>query len=195
MTLALPSRTPPSPEPGSGEAALLEPLSATLGRIYEAYFPVVWRTLRRLGLSETQAEDGAQDVFLVVHRRLGDFEGRSTMSTWLIGIALRVAQQHRRKGARSSLEEPSVFERLPSAGRGPEADVDAVRARETLYRLLGELKEPLRDAFVLLELEELSGREAAELLGISENTVYSRLRLARERLRTALRAEQRKETG
>jgi RNA polymerase sigma-70 factor (ECF subfamily) len=195
MALALLSTTPglPGDEGASPavEASVLPPLASELGRLYEQHFPMVWRTLRRLGLGVTQAEDAAQDVFLVAHRRLGDFEGRSSESTWLVGIALRVAHQHRRRGVRSPLQEPAQLELVASDARGPDGEMEAARARDTLYALLQQLSEPLRDAFVLLELEELSGREAALWLGVPENTVYSRLRLAKERMRTALCALQR----
>src|SRR6186713_2887600 len=65
--------------------------------VYESCAKLVWRNLRRLGVPEAALEDAAQDVFLVVHRRLSEFEGRSTLRTWIFGIVLRVAARHRRK--------------------------------------------------------------------------------------------------
>ena len=68
--------------------------------VYEEHFPFVWRSLRRLGVDGHSMDDATQDVFLVVHRRLGDFEGRSTVRTWLFGIARRIARDRRRAAAR-----------------------------------------------------------------------------------------------
>ena len=65
-------------------------------KIYAEHVAMVWRALRRLGVPETSIEDAVQDVFLVAHRRAGEFEGRSSVKTWLYGIALRVAKDHRR---------------------------------------------------------------------------------------------------
>ena len=65
-------------------------------QIYEAYFGFVWRNLRRLGVPEAATDDAAQDVFLVVFRRYHEFEGRSSVRTWLFGILLRVARDHRK---------------------------------------------------------------------------------------------------
>src|SRR5260221_356262 len=79
----------------------------TLEDIYRAHFRYVWRTLRRLGVGEADASDAAQDVFLVVHRRLAEFEGRAKMTTWLFRISLRVASDRRRLA--------SVRRELPSA--------------------------------------------------------------------------------
>ena len=68
----------------------------TFKEVYEEQFRFVWRSLRRLGVRESDVADAAQDVFLVVHRRLDEFEGRSKVSTWLYGICYRVARDRRR---------------------------------------------------------------------------------------------------
>src|SRR5262245_44836563 len=88
--MALPAST--------AEAAPRSPPPApTLDAIYEAHVAYVWRVVQRLGVPESSADDAVQDVFLVVHRKLDGFEGRSSIRTWLYGIALRVARDHRRK--------------------------------------------------------------------------------------------------
>src|SRR5687767_4756436 len=68
----------------------------TADEIYERYFDFVWRNVRRMGVPAEAVDDAVQDVFLVVHRRLAEFEGRSAMETWLFGILMRVARDHRR---------------------------------------------------------------------------------------------------
>ncbi|MGE3634951.1 MAG: RNA polymerase sigma factor, partial [Sandaracinaceae bacterium] len=70
--------------------------SVRLEEIYDACFDFVWRSARRMGVAEAHADDVVQEVFLVAHRRLADFEGRSSVRTWLFGILLRVVSDHRR---------------------------------------------------------------------------------------------------
>src|SRR6185503_12095574 len=68
--------------------------------VYDAQFDFVWRSLRQMGVSEHDADDAVQDVFVVVHRKLPAFEPRATIKTWLFSIVLRVAQDHRRSARR-----------------------------------------------------------------------------------------------
>jgi len=68
--------------------------------IYRSHGAFVWRNLRRLGIPENMVEDVLQDVFMVVHRRLPEFAGRSSLKTWLFGIVLRVVKTHRRSQKR-----------------------------------------------------------------------------------------------
>src|SRR5258708_23415591 len=98
----------PSGEDWQGPAGVKE--------IYERYGDFVWRNLRRLGIGEEAADDALQDVFLVVHRRLADFESRSSVKTWLFGIVLRVAQTHLRTARRRRVhvDEQAAFIDLES---------------------------------------------------------------------------------
>ena len=68
----------------------------TFKEVYDEHFRFVWRSLRRLGVRESDVPDAVQDVFLVVHRRLAEFEGRSKVTTWLFGICFRVARDRRK---------------------------------------------------------------------------------------------------
>src|SRR5258706_15481952 len=63
--------------------------------VYDGFFPYIWRSVQRLGVPPSQADDVVQEIFIIVHRRLPEFEGRATLKTWLYGIALRVARAHR----------------------------------------------------------------------------------------------------
>ena len=89
---------PKRSSPGSEQ---LHPMPAEpdVVQIYEQYFDFVWRSLRRLGVAAADLEDAAQDVFEVVHRRLEVFERRSTIKTWVFGIALRVTPRGQSKRA------------------------------------------------------------------------------------------------
>lgn len=159
---------------------------AEVFRDYGAYVPGL---LRRLGVAEREVEDVAQDVFTVVHRQLPTFRGDSTIKTWLCGITLRVARSHLRlaRVRRLFLGEPPVEPRSEPAQL--ESALLAERVR-LLQRALDELPEQQRRVFVLYELEELSIREIAQLLGRSEKTAYTRLYAAREKVERSLRRMQ-----
>ncbi len=148
-------------------------------QIYRAHYDFVWRTLRRMGVGERDVMDSAQKVFMVAHRRLESFDGRSSLKTWLGGIALRVASDYRRSA--SARREVLVAEAPPESS----SEADQLRRLEAQERLavldavLAALPIEQRTVFVLFELEQVSGEEIAELLGVPEGTVRSRLRLAR----------------
>ena len=170
--------------PGALGAATAGPVAA-FDAIYADAFPVVWRTLRRFGVEEAQLDDAAQDVFLVVHRRLPEFEGRSTVRTWVVGIAVGVARNYRRS-ARRRATEPLHEEPAASRPLAAEERTDAARAARLVRRLLGEMDPDRADVFVLGELEQLTAPEISVALGVNVNTVYSRLRAARRDFEDAL---------
>lgn len=158
--------------------------------VYDAHVDFVWSMLRRLGVGPEVLEDAVQDVFVVVHRQLPAFQGRSTLRTWVGGIAVRVASEHRRRARRAGRCEPiEAGERIPCGRGGPEELAAAARAWARLERLLDGLDEDQRTVFVLSALEELSAPEVAQIVGAPLNTVYSRLRLARAKLEAAMADE------
>jgi len=148
--------------------------------VYDTYFPYVWRSVQRLGVQSASTDDVVQEVFMVVHRRLPEFEGRSTLKTWLYGIALRVARAHRLRSHRSNEMQSLDAEQLraPDATR-PDEQAQSAQAARVVDALLRGLDDDQREVFVLAELEQLSIPEIAEALEVKLNTVYSRLRLAR----------------
>jgi RNA polymerase sigma-70 factor (ECF subfamily) len=166
-----------------------QPLSFEL--IYARYFRGIWRTLRRLGVLDAQLDDAAQDVFVVVHRKLQAFDGRSLRS-WLYAIAVRVASDYRR-GAVTRQTAP-LPDSIADAAPGPARVSELNESVRLLHRLLESLDEHKRTVFVLSELEQLSVPEIAEVLGANLNTVYSRLRAARGEFDAALRRH-RERTG
>ena len=151
--------------------------------IYAAQFAFVWRVLRTLGVPEAGLDDAAQDVFVVVHRRLPEFEGRATVTTWLFAIARRVAAAHRRRGGRT---EPLDDE--PPGNSDTFAALSRAEAAATVMAILDRMDEDKRIVFALVELEQLSVPEVARLLDLNLNTAYSRLRLARAAFEAAVRA-------
>ncbi len=146
--------------------------------IYDVHFDFVYRAARRLGVAERSLDDAAQDVFIVVHRRLADFEGRSAIKTWLYGITRRVAKDYRRRVGR---KEQGVVEDkgLVSTGKSPQEDAARRQAAQTLEAILSSLDPAKREVFVLAEMEQMTAPEISAALSVNLNTVYSRLRMAR----------------
>jgi RNA polymerase sigma-70 factor (ECF subfamily) len=163
-------------EAGAGVPAL------AFADVYDAAFPWVFRAARRLGVAQGSLDDVVQDVFVIVHRKLPTFEGRSSLKSWIYGITLRVVRDRRRTAKRKpeSLTEGEELAAVPDAARDPQSDTLRREALATLLRVLDALPEEQREVFVLAELEELPAPEIAEATGINLNTVYSRLRAARK---------------
>src|SRR5580765_6751726 len=89
-------------EPNEERAESVEPRALTFAEVYEAHFAFVWRSVRRLGVDDAAVDDVVQETFVIVHRRLQEFEARSSLKTWLFGILLRVVRDHRRTLRRKS---------------------------------------------------------------------------------------------
>jgi RNA polymerase sigma-70 factor (ECF subfamily) len=172
---------PTSSFPRSAHDAALTRGPFEFRQVYETHFRFVWRALRRLGVREADLMDMTQNVFVVVHRKLEGFEGRSDITTWLFGICRRVAIDYRRS-ARIRHEVPADARQIASLSSPEPAAPAADKARWAAMAetLLDRLPEKLRVVFVLFELEEMSGDAIAALLEIPVGTVRSRLRLARE---------------
>jgi len=150
-------------------------VSDTFYAIYERELSYVWKTVGRLGVDPAELADAVHDVFVIVHRRWGDIDFERPIRPWLFGIARRVAAAARRK--RRELAAPELEASSPPAPH-PERDL--------LWRVLAELDDDRRDVVILHELEGYTGAEIAAILEIPANTVHSRLRLAREDMRTIL---------
>jgi RNA polymerase sigma-70 factor (ECF subfamily) len=149
---------------------------------YDLHAVAIFKVLRRLGVPESSLDDAVQDVFFVAWRRRDAFERRSTQRTWLFGIARKVARDYRRRRRRAQTETPELDQM--ASPLDPTAERNARDASRVVAAALERMSDVLREVFVLVELEELSAPEIAEILGIPVNTVYSRTRLAREQFRT-----------
>ncbi|HEX3769625.1 MAG TPA: sigma-70 family RNA polymerase sigma factor [Polyangiaceae bacterium] len=154
-------------------------------RIFDSQAPGVSRTLRYLGVPESDLMDAAQEVFLVVNRRHGEFEGRSTLTTWIRQICLRVALTYRRRKVR---RREDVVETPPevASDADQQTTLEQREQRALLNRLLDSLDDDQRAVLVLYEIELLPMREVAETVGCPLQTAYSRRKAALERLRAAL---------
>jgi RNA polymerase sigma-70 factor, ECF subfamily len=155
--------------------------------LYDEHFDFVWRSLRRLGVAPSDLQDVAQEVFMVVHRRLPYFEGRSKLTTWLFSICLHAARDRRRRAhVVHELVDGSVDERLVDHHADPCSLLERRDDLELFEAALASMDLEQRAVFTLFELEGVRGPELAETLEVPLGTAYSRLRLAREAFRRAV---------
>jgi RNA polymerase sigma-70 factor (ECF subfamily) len=153
--------------------------SRGFAQVYSTYGSFVWRVVQRLGVPPADVEDVCQEVFLVTHQRLPSFEGRSSVRTWIYGIAVRCASEHRR---RPYVKREIPVEHFDDVRRDDLANTpgDERELRARLDRLLDQLDAKKRAVFVLYELEELPMPEIANIVGCPLQTAYSRLHAARK---------------
>ncbi|HXU05897.1 MAG TPA: sigma-70 family RNA polymerase sigma factor [Polyangia bacterium] len=151
--------------------------------IYREHARFVWLSLQRLGIHPSDLDDIAQDVFMIVHRRLDTFDRRARISTWLFGICMRVAANYRRR-RRWTREVLSggIEDERPSALAAADDILVRREQRELAERALNRLEVAKRATFVMFEIESLSCNEIAELMNVPVGTVYSRLHSARRQL-------------
>jgi RNA polymerase sigma-70 factor (ECF subfamily) len=145
----------------------------------------VWRSLRRLGVSAADCDDGCQRVWVVVAQKVDGIEA-GKMKSYIFSVALRVASEMRRFERRHRHVELDEHHTAPQP-LDPEGLLDEQRARQLLDELLSTLSWDLRTVFVMFEIEGFSSPEIAEALAVSRGTVASRLRLAREAFQRGLR--------
>ena len=143
------------------------------------YFEFVWKCARAFGSKSDEIDDVVQDVFLVVQRRHADLKEERLARSWIYSITRRVVSTQRRRRGHSSQGTPDI-DSLLSTEPSPLAAAERQREVRILSTLLDGLAEHKREVFVLSEILEMTGREIAETLGVPMNTVYSRLRAARE---------------
>jgi RNA polymerase sigma-70 factor (ECF subfamily) len=176
-------------------AAIVQAEPISFSAIYEARFHEVARWIRALGGPDADLEDLAQEVFVVVERKLDAFDGRN-LSAWLYRITARTVSDHRRRSwfRRIFLRPRDVpLDEIVARGDGPSELLERKEAHRIVHGLLERMSDKQRRAFALFEIEGYSGEEIAELEGIPIKTVWSRLRLARNefvRLSEELRSKE-----
>ena len=158
------------------------------------YFEFVWKCARAFGAKSDEIDDVVQDVFLVVQRRYADLKDERLARSWIYSITRRVVSSQRRRRREHDARSVEDVDSLTSAAQSPLAMAERHREVRVLYALLDGLEERKREVFVLSEILEMSGREIAETIGVPMNTVYSRLRAAREEFDAAAQ-RQRKSLG
>lgn len=192
----------PAPESGEPvEPRLVPVVPPEFGQVYDQHVRFVWRTLRRLGVPDDDCDDALQDVFLVVHRKLGEFRPEAPIQHWLFRLAASVARDHRRSRRRKDPRQHGLTpiggdEEVADVGqRGPLEVAEQTAAARLIRDLLQELDEAKREVFILADLEQLTAPEIAEVLELPLNTVYSRLRRARAEFEEALMRHRTRSAG
>jgi RNA polymerase sigma-70 factor, ECF subfamily len=164
--------------PSHTSGAFARETGATFREVYDGYFGFVWRSAANRGIAAAALDDVVQEVFIVVHRKLPEFEGRSSLRTWIAAIVRRVVADYvRKRGNQPAADE--TLEREPPAELPRAEALERKAALELLDALLAKMSEEQREVFLLHEIERMSGAEIAEVTGANENTVWTRLRAAR----------------
>jgi RNA polymerase sigma-70 factor, ECF subfamily len=146
--------------------------------------------LRRFGLGEEEAYEVAQEVFLRAWRGLAGFEERAQFSTWLYRIAFNEARRRRSRRALPRVEaDPDGEDPIVAVPDSPELGPDAQALSHEFARVLdgalAQLPTEWRDAVVLRDIEGLSTEEAADIVGVRQSAVKSRLHRGRMQLRAS----------
>lgn len=172
----------PSSGPPDGPALERPPFD----QVFAEHARYAGRTLRFLGVAEADLEDACQEVFIVVHRRLPEFDFRTSMHGWVRRICVNVAHNQRR--TRRRRREEVIHPPLDVAGPATQHDrAERNQMRERLLTLLQALDEPQRAVFVLYEIERMPMAEIAVAVSCPVQTAYSRLHAARARMEEAVR--------
>lgn len=194
LQLLRPTPPAPTPDPEAREAALVARARAgdleAWSRLYQEHFDRVFRHLTYLTGDTHAAEDLVQETFARAFVGLSQFEGRSSFSGWLRGIAVNIVRKHWRSRYRGD----QAMNRLEAASRditsGTDADPEGAHLRqrraEILLAVLDTLPAPLREAFVLCDLEDMPVQAAAAELGVSPGNLRVRATRARARIRSEL---------
>jgi RNA polymerase sigma-70 factor, ECF subfamily len=157
--------------------------------LYQRYLGFVWSCTRRMGVREDEVDDVVQEVFIVIHGKLATLEQPESLRSWIYGIIRRTASTyHRARRAKVASavalnSEPEMhYPQQPSPLDLAEQSDDV----KLLWSLLSKLDPPKREVFVLAELDEMTAPEIASAIEVPLNTIYSRLRAARQELEAAL---------
>jgi RNA polymerase sigma-70 factor (ECF subfamily) len=143
------------------------------------HFPFVWRNAQRLLGIDGVVDDVVQEVFIVALRRLPEFEGRSSVRTWLYSILRRVAANHRRTRRKPDHDVTGDIDVIAARESGPHMKAEKCEALKVLHEMLEKMDEDKREVFILAEIEGMSAPEIAEVTGTTLSTVRARRRDAR----------------
>jgi RNA polymerase sigma-70 factor (ECF subfamily) len=176
--------------------ALGEP-AEELDSVVSRYLPMFYKRAFQFLGNATDAEDAVQDALLSAYKHLGQFRGEAQLSTWLTTIVTNAArmQLRRRRGGYLSLDEEqgedglTLSERLADSKPSPEDVCSAAQARDRLVEGVKRLSPTLRKAFQLRDIDGLTTKEAALVLGVPQGTVKAQVARARAKLAGIIRVK------
>ena len=150
--------------------------------VYAEHFSFVWRSLRGLGVLESAIDDTAQEVFVIVYRKLDTVTDADGIKRWLFSIVRRVASEHRRSRRRKGIAVEYDDSVSTAQSDTPQKQVEHRQVLEAIESFMNELSEENRSIFVLSEIEQLPVARISEILEMNPNTIYSRLKVIRSEL-------------
>lgn len=157
--------------------------------VYERCLDLVWTAARQFGVPSDAIDDVVQEIFVVIHSRLATLQNVDSLRSWVYGVARRTISTYRRNQrtrAASGSKYAEIADWLEPLPPTPLELSELAERQRLLLRLLGELDEGKREVFVLAEVEGFTAPEIASALELPVNTVYSRLRLARQTFEQAM---------
>jgi RNA polymerase sigma-70 factor, ECF subfamily len=158
------------------------------GGVASRYFPMLYGIALRRLRNVQDAEDAVQDALLSAYKHVGQFEGRSQLSTWLTRIVINVTRMKLRSRPRHQVvsldqhlgdDEATLANELADAGPNPEAICAHTEMEETLHKALANISPRLRLAFHMREISGFSAKETADALRITASSLKSRVTRAR----------------
>lgn len=184
-------RRPSGDTSGFSDEALLGAAAtgdaAAMGALIDRLQQPVYRLVGRLiGATDEDRDDLVQSTFMEVAASAAKFRGASSARVWIFGIAANLARNHIRSLVRRRRAEQALASVPPPASLGADVALERRELVERCAEAIAHLPHHLREAFVVCDLEELSGRDAAAVLGVREGTLGRRLHEARRALREAL---------
>ncbi|MCY0987792.1 sigma-70 family RNA polymerase sigma factor [Nannocystis sp. ILAH1] len=176
-------------EPAEPDRTPVAPAAAPrIDEVFRAHHDFVWRSARRLGCPSGQVDDAVQEVFLIAARKLAELARPEVVRAWLFRVVVHVVRNHRRSHQRREQRQAVAVGFQPDCAPDPSRRYEAA---SELFELLERLDDDRRAVFVLATFEQMTAPEIAAALDVKLNTVYSRLRSARETLEQAVTARRR----
>lgn len=154
--------------------------------IYDSHFALVWRLAASSRVPKSHLDDVVQETFLVIHRKLPTFEGRSSLRTWIAAITRNTAKEFLRRKRHHLLGSEVDPDSSASTSLSPAEQLEAAAAAQLLDKFLDEMPEEQRDVFVLAEIEQMTANEIGAVLDVNPNTVRTRLSAARKSVQASL---------
>jgi len=162
------------------------------GRLVRMHQRRVYACALQLLADSGEAEDAVQETFLRAYRAIAKFDGRSELSTWLYRICMNVSLnilRKRRRAATTDIADPRIPEPVADPTQGetdPRRAVESAQLYGKLAQALDSLSPSLRSTVILVCIQGVPQKEAAETLGCPEGTIAWRIHEARNRLRALL---------
>jgi RNA polymerase sigma-70 factor, ECF subfamily len=151
--------------------------------LFRTHFRYVCVGLQRLGVRDSDVDDVAQEVFLLVHQKLDSYDPTRPVEYWLFGFCMRAASSYRRLARHRRLVHQDTEPEVAHSDPLPDDQIAAEQSRRLVLAGLEGIDADRRTVFVMHDLNDFPASQIAEMLSLPVNTVYSRLRLAREEFR------------